>query len=114
MHLKAKQKPLQGGDLLKAVALEVDYWNYEIDDVLNGFIAVLQDELLEGKSLKLRGLGTFSLKENKPRNFISKGNPIAVSKGSYSMTFKMDHFMKILLKDKYKEVHEVTTKTATI
>jgi len=101
-----KQKPLQGGALLAAISEETSYLQYESDDILNGFIAVLQDTLLSGKTLKLRGLGTFSLKENKPRNFISKGNPMMLSKGSYSVAFKMDDFMRTLLKEKYKEVHQ--------
>jgi len=101
-----KQKPLQGSALLAAVSEETSYLQYESDDILNGFISVLQDTLLSGKTLKLRGLGTFSLKENKPRNFISKGNPMMLSKGSYSVAFKMDDFMRTLLKEKYKESHQ--------
>lgn len=76
-------------ELIKRIADATDYYNYEVEDVLNGFRKVLLECLIQGKEVQLEQVFTISSKTVPPRNYIdSKTGEHKVSRGSVGLSIK--------------------------
>jgi len=96
-----EQKPKVLHDqLVKAVAASSDYHEYEIKDVLLHLAYNIQQFILEGNQVSVRGLGIFYEKKAKPRVFKSgiTGEVHEVDTAP-SAGYKPDVFMKNALAD---------------
>jgi len=79
--------------LISLISDSTGYLKGETEDILRGLTDVLQDELQQGNSVKLQGLGVFSPKVNSKRNFTLPSGEQRVSEGSIGVHFKADAFM---------------------
>lgn len=52
-------------DLIKRVAKDCNYYEYEVDDVLSALSRVLLETLSNGESVLLEGIGTFEVQQPK-------------------------------------------------
>jgi nucleoid DNA-binding protein len=76
--------------LIKLIADYSGYYLDEIDDVLRAFTEVLQQELSEGRSVKVANLGVFSPKINASKNVTLPSGEKIVTEGSVGVRFKAD------------------------
>lgn len=56
-------KTIQGKELLKQVAYESGYFDYEVIDILNALSIVISENANQGINTSVKGLGTFKLKK---------------------------------------------------
>ncbi|HSQ40685.1 MAG TPA: HU family DNA-binding protein [Fibrobacteraceae bacterium] len=54
-------------DLIQEIARSTGYVQAEIRSVVEGFLEVVAEGLVSGSSIEIRGFGTFSIKNRKPR-----------------------------------------------
>ena len=88
--MTTETKKINTKEFTRLIADEIDYNLYEVNDVLKGLTDVLQEELAQGNSVKVMGIGTFHRKENSPKNFKLPNGDVQVSEGSYGVRFAPD------------------------
>ena len=91
--MTTETKKINTKELTRLISNEIEYNNYETEDVLKGFTDVLQEQLAQGHSVKIMGIGVFSRKDNKPKNFKLPNGDVQVSEGSYGVRFSPDVHM---------------------
>jgi len=69
------------------------YLKYEVQDVLRLFTEVLQEQLQQGNSVKLQGIGTFHPKPNLSKNYRLPTGELCKSEGSVGVRFAPDAFL---------------------
>ena len=91
-------------ELIKMISESSGYHSYEVTDVLNHLVLNFHSVLLEDKQLKIDGIGTFSQKKCKPRNFTSSltGQTYEI-KTSPSVSLKPDSVLRNVLKEQEPE-----------
>jgi nucleoid DNA-binding protein len=88
---KAQPNKTNTKALIKLIAEHSEtYLLYEIDDVLRALTEVLQQELSEGRSVKIMNLGVFSPKINASKNVTLPSGEKIVTEGSVGVRFKAD------------------------
>ena len=100
-----RQKPnwLTHKDLVKLVAAESRYHLYECDDVINALHKVLHDAFLQGKSWRIREVGHFGFKLNKPRWYYDRHGRLQRSDWSRTMTFVPEVEYQKAIKEYFRE-----------
>jgi len=99
MRSKAQPYKTNTKALIALVAERTTYLKYEVEDILRGLTEVLQDEIQQGNSVKLQGLGVFSPKVNSPKNYTLPSGEQRVSEGSMGVHFKSDAFMNRVINE---------------
>jgi len=87
------QKKINTKELTRLVANHIDYNLYEVSDVLKGLSDVIQEQLRQGNSVKLQGLGTFHPKPNLSKNYRLPTGELFKSEGSMGVRFAPDAFL---------------------
>jgi hypothetical protein len=99
-----KKTTITNKQLITSVAKSCKYYTYEVEDVFEHLIKVLQQELAKGNSVRLTGLGKLKMQKLKiPEN---------LGYDSFRLSIIQDNYMKDYLKEHYVEPTEPTTKMA--
>ena len=54
-------------DIVNKIAEATGLTKVETETVVNGFISIIRDALIEGEGIEIRGFGTFKTREKNPR-----------------------------------------------
>jgi len=86
-------------ELIKRIADNIDYHNYEVEDMLNGLRQALLEFLNEGKEVRIEHLFTVAPKVIPPRKFWHpKTGEYEMSKGSVGLSITPAKSLKDSLK----------------
>jgi len=92
-EIMPETKKINTKELTKLISNEIDYNIYEVSDVLKGLSDVIQEQLQQGNSVKLQGLGTFHPKPNLSKNYRLPTGELCKSEGSMGVRFAPDAFL---------------------
>jgi nucleoid DNA-binding protein len=81
------------------------YWKNEYKDMLDCFIEVVEDSVLQGDTIRLENFGMFSPKINKPRPAFNAGTgQHFITEGSIGIQFKPSVVALQRIKQKAKQL----------
>jgi nucleoid DNA-binding protein len=88
------KRSTRGKALIALVAESAGYHKYEVQDILHSLALVIQDELSQGNTVRIDGLGTFSVKQGFNRTFFSTiTGKVEDTKTRNSISLKPDSYM---------------------
>jgi nucleoid DNA-binding protein len=91
---KIQKRSTKGKALITLVAEASGYHKYEVQDILHSLAVVVQDELSQGGTVRIDGLGTFSVKQGFHRTFFSTiTGKVEDTKTRNSISLKPDSYM---------------------
>ena len=89
-----KPKLINHSSLVKLISKQADYPQYIVKDILHSLAVVLPQELLQGKKVRIDGVGTISPKKSIERDFVSLLTGVRLTKWTkVSCTLKPDKLM---------------------
>ena len=89
-----KPKLINHSSLVKLLSKQADYPQYIVKDILHSLAVVLPQELLQGKKVKIDGVGTISPKKSTERDFVSLLTGVRTTQWTkVSCTLKPDKLM---------------------
>ena len=89
-----KPKLINHSSLVKLLSKQADYPQYIVKDILHSLAVVLPQELLQGKKVRIDGVGTISPKKSTERDFVSLLTGVRLTKWTkVSCTLKPDKLM---------------------
>lgn len=89
-------------ELVDAIAKKLGISKAEVDRFVNGFIEAIEDALLEGNDVKLKGFGNFSVVDKEATTCKNPRNPQEVIEvpAKKVVKFKLSKKLKDLFNDK--------------
>ncbi|ADK86137.1 histone family protein DNA-binding protein [Desulfarculus baarsii DSM 2075] len=91
-------KPMTKAEMIDKIASKADISKRAAKDALEAFVEICRDEVMAGGTIRVAGLGTFSLKESAPRQGVNPATrkPIEIT-AKKRMAFKMSAQVRDML-----------------